>query len=123
MFIRVCLDLNHFLSRWRRNIPPIPPPLLISMNNMNNTMSEKSLVVLVFKTRRKKGRGIAGRMQIRREGRKGREGRKEGGREGGKEGECTDLSAVTQKGKGATTTCLEAGQMMGGIVSDVPERD
>jgi hypothetical protein len=56
-------------------------------------------------------------MQIR------REGGKEGGREGGKEGERTDLSAVTQKGKGATTTCLEAGQMMGGIVSDVPERD
>jgi hypothetical protein len=64
-------------------------------------------------------------MQIRREGGKegGREGGKEGGREGGKEGERTDLSAVTQKGKGATTTCLEAGQMMGGIVSDVPERD
>lgn len=33
-------------------------------------------------------------------GRKGREGGKEGGREGGKEGERTDLSAVTQKGKG-----------------------
>ena len=39
----MCLDLNHFLSRWRHDIPLIPPPLLTSMN-MNNTMSKKSLV-------------------------------------------------------------------------------
>jgi hypothetical protein len=35
---------------------------------------------------------------------------REGGREGEKEGERTDLSAATEKGKGAMTTCLEAGQ-------------
>jgi hypothetical protein len=55
------------------------------MNNMNNTMSKKSLVVLVFKTRRKKGRGIAGRMQIRREGRGGKVGRREGEKAGRRE--------------------------------------